>query len=201
MSTSEYTLANPLIEGSLNKTFKAKTPDDAAASAWQSLSSVFVGDVPRFGFTLMNGAGKLFHYYVTEVTGKGTKTTNFNIKPLNLKLSKKHEKEFVSAAAKRAQTGGKKDRHKDVSSDDDDSDSDSDSELYKKIKMFKNSNIVDPIQSWWYSPLIYTLQDTVLFDTINIPTFVVPMRPRIEIDMSVGVPLIYSYKPSVTFGW
>lgn len=188
-----YKLVNPIIVGDFNKSVSAASPSDAAADIWSSISKYVVGDVPQFGFTLMNeGDNKLHHFMVKESAG-GSKDAKFSIEELTHKMKPVDEKKFIdytnsiSDEAAKSQTGGKKHRFDDHKKDDSSSSSSSSDSIYERARLFERSNYTvkaqQPMVYWWYSPLLYT-KLSPQFTSYYIPTFVVPLRPYVEIDLN-----------------
>ena len=194
-----FKLVNPLIVGEFNKEVEAVDAKQAAANTWNAISKYIVGDVPQFGFTLQKiGDNKLFHFIVKETTNSSSgQDAKFSIEKLNVNMKPNEEKKFldyvnnVSRELSSKQLGGKKHRFDDIdnknSKDKDDSSSSSSSDsLYERAKLFQRSNYVaqaQPMVYWWYSPILYT-RLIPQYTSYYVPTFVVPLRPYIEIDLS-----------------
>lgn len=177
-----FQLVNPYIEGDFKTIFSGKTSYDAAQKAWDGLSEHLTNNVPKFGFTLerMNDK-KLIHFVVKENIKDGL--VDYKLIEHQVEMNDeeiKHLRDKINSF--RHQTGGrkhKKDKKDKDSESNDDSGSDSDSsEVFSKVKYNKYMHQSQPILYMWYNPLIYR------FDTLFVPTFVVPLTPYIEIELS-----------------
>lgn len=149
----------------MTTTFSGKDQMSAAQKAWDTLSSHFANNIPRFGFTLQSG-GSCHHFEVCEKINK-SKSVDYTLNELEVSGTA-CKKMKTNLANRNKQQGGKK--HK----DDDDSSSTSDDDLYTEIYM---NNILrkSPIYYWYYDPVVYS------FDSYYIPTFVAPLTPYVEI--------------------
>lgn len=177
-----------MIIGSLNTNIEGMDVTDAANKAWVTISEHIAGNVPQFTFTLEDGNNKLHSFQVTEAsTGK---YADYSISPIQMKLSREQETKFRNELKKLEkmgkQMGGDKSdksdkndkRKKRYLDNDDSSSSDSDDSTYDKIKLFNAINKPKPIVYWWYTPLIYPI------DRFYVPTFVAPLIPYVEINLS-----------------
>lgn len=171
----QYKLINPYIEGELQTTFDASSPDTAAKKAWNTLSSVFTNDVPQFAFTLQAG-GKLHHYKVKETIKNNQ--VNFNMTRIN-NVTAQNEQSLINGsknakamAGGAARKGGKRKIPKDDDEDDDEHG------LYNRIKYHKMLNTFSPMSYMWYYPYIYDIP------FVYMPTFVAPINPYVEILVS-----------------
>lgn len=182
-----YKLVNPVLVGSINTSYQAKDESSAANEAWATLSKHITNNVPKFAFTL-HGEGKLHHFMVREMADEKTKSVEFQIKPLNLKLSKKQEASFMSQVKKvenDVQNGGapedKKRYKKDDSSSTDEDSTDSDDEygVHQRLQTLRAKRAMMPFYYFYYNPLVYSLVTSVY-----IPTFTVPIVPYIKINTS-----------------
>lgn len=176
-----YKLINPLIIGDYNTEFKADNANLAAEQTWSSISKHMTGNVPKFGFTILdNKTNKLYHYLVKEKINK-EKIVNYFIKPIKSKLNDVEETKFYNYITNlkskfNEQKGGKsKKRYKKYESS---SSSDSDSSDSDKLNFYNSRKY--PFYYWWYNPIIY---DNKL-NSIYIPTFTLPFYPYIELNMS-----------------
>jgi len=122
--------------GNMKKTFDGKTPLEAADKAYKSISKYFNNDVPRFYFTLqegavnmedsepvmMGGSNKLHHFVVKEK--KEGKDASYNISEFSPK-NNDHLAKFVSKLNdfKTKQSGGLRGMDDSNSSPSDSSDS------------------------------------------------------------------------------
>ncbi len=190
-----FKLVNPLIVGEFNKQFDADTPENAAANTWNAISKYVIGDVPQFGFSLQRTSdNKLFHFMVKETNGSNG--AKFSIEQLTAHMKPSEEKKFInyvdniSRELSSKQSGGKKHRFDDVDSkhlkDDSSSSSSVSDSIYERAKLFQQSNYVaqpQPMVYWWYSPVLYS-KLVPTYTSYFVPTFVVPLRPYIEIDLS-----------------
>jgi len=198
---TNYQLVNPYIEGKFNTVFSGNTPQDAAIKAWDSVSQYITNNVPKFAFTMERlNDKKLYHYVVKENVKKNTRLVDYSISELNLSLTDTQIQTFRKQSDKmRHGKSANKDandddnqegghfcrRHKRMNCrlthDDDDSSSDSDSDIYEQVKALKYRQMPQPVVYWWYTPGLYN------FESLYIPTFVVPLTPYIELDLSSAV--------------
>lgn len=196
-----FKLVNPMIEGSFNNSFTASSALDGAKKAWESLSQYIVNDLPRFGLTLQDGgSNKLHHFMLNEKasSNSGKNKASFDLTPLS--VSKGNEKKFLERIGKVEQQfnshkGGKHKKSSKNKDDDDDSSSssdsssNSDSDLYDRVKLFKQSQYnYQPINYWWYSPLIYKKEQedakkAAYLNSFYVPQFIYPYVPYVEIDI------------------
>jgi hypothetical protein len=194
-----FELVNPLIFGEFNKNFEATSQGDAAANAWNSISKYVIGDVPQFGFTLKRSSdNKLFHFIVKESAhGSSVKDAKFSIEELSAHMTPNEEKKFLSYVGSisnelsNKQLGGKKKRFENIENEKNDDSSSSSSvsdSIYERAKLFQRSNYVayssqQPMIYWWYSPVVYT-RLVPTYTSYYVPTFIVPLRPYVEIDLN-----------------
>tara|TARA_B100000424_G_C22940060_1_gene500267 strand:- start:942 stop:1520 length:579 start_codon:yes stop_codon:yes gene_type:complete len=188
----EYTLVNPIIQGTMKTQFSGKNSLEAANKAYAKLSENFNNNIPKFYFTLQEmkteksvlGGGKASdytHFMVSE--SKKANQVNFRITEHKVKDNEKQFKKFkesVKKISKQNQEGGKKSK-KDKEKYDDFDDDDDDYEFPKYKSSYSYSY---PISSWWYDPYVYRLKSSYYY----LPTYVAPLSPY------VSVPLYdYSY--------
>jgi hypothetical protein len=188
---TNFTIVNPFIEGSFDNNFSAKNPEEGAQKAWLGLSKYIVKSLPKFRFSLQDSNKKLHHFEVTEE--ENGKTSSFEIK--NLKVNKNAEKQFLKRLdTVKEQSGGaiggkhRKDKDDDSSSS---SSSDSEDDLYERVRLFKKSKYdYQPVNYWWYSPLVYTVDNnnsttkTVLtYNNVFLPQFTWGLTPYVEVDI------------------
>ena len=120
---NSYVLVNPYIEGSFEKTVKAKNSIEAGKILYTNLSEHFNNNVPKFLFTIQKGtSGKGKHYSFKVKENKEENEINFSIEPYQVKneestykgLHKKIESfkekmlEQTGGAKKAAKKAGKK---------------------------------------------------------------------------------------------
>lgn len=199
---TNYQLVNPYIDGKFNTVFSGNTPQDAAIKAWDSVSQYITNNVPKFAFTIERlNDKKLYHYVVKENVKKNTRLVDYAISELNLNLTDTQIQNFRKQSEKMRhgknnnenddaddQEGGHYcKRHKRhncrhaVGDEDDDSSSSSDSDIYRQVQAMKYRQMPQPVVYWWYTPGLYN------FESLYIPTFVVPLTPYIELDLSSAV--------------
>ena len=83
---NSYVLVNPYIEGSFEKTVKAKNSIEAGKILYTNLSEHFNNNVPKFLFTIQKGtSGKGKHYSFKVKENKEENEINFSIEPYNVK--------------------------------------------------------------------------------------------------------------------
>jgi len=81
-----YIMVNPYIEGSFEKSIKAKNSIEAGKLLYTSLSEHFNNNVPKFLFTIQKGGsgkGKYYSFKVKE--DKANQEINFSIEPYTVK--------------------------------------------------------------------------------------------------------------------
>jgi hypothetical protein len=185
---SGFKLVNPLIKGNLTTKFTTKDANKAAADAWNAISEHIVGNIPQLGMTLQNMSDDSLHHFMVKETDSGSKKAKFTIEPVTIKMSATQQKKFIAQVNKveedleSKQAGGRKHRY-DSKKDDDSSSSSSDESIYERAKLFRRSNyVVQPLNYWWYSPLLY--KSVPNYSSFFVPTFVVPMNPYIEIEVT-----------------
>jgi hypothetical protein len=181
----KFQLINPYLKGDIDRTFSGKSQHDAAQNAWDSLSSHFTNNVPKFAFTLESvGDHSLHHFVVRERTRDNT--VNYTLEELsspNQSILRKFTKKISQLKKNKtfsdsdSLAGGKRKKTKKSKRDDSSSSNDSDDELYNRMKTMVNNPYSSPILYWWYSPLVYNL------DYVYIPTFTSPLSPYVEIDI------------------
>ena len=139
-----YKFINPIIKGTIQDSFEAATPLDAAHKAYSTVSQYFSNNLPEFRFSL-ESAGKYHHFVAKETRGKGDHV-DFSI---TAHTGKTDDKGFKSLLKLKQHKGGKKHHRRRHSKDDDSSDSSdsSDSPYYRRTRL--------PISSWWYYPNYY----------------------------------------------
>ena len=189
----EYTLVNPIIQGTMKTQFSGKNSLEAANKAYAKLSENFNNNIPKFYFTLQEmkteksvlGGGKasdFTHFMVSE--SKKANQVNFRITEHKVKDNEKQFKKFkesVKKISKQNQEGGKKSKKDKEKYDDFDDDDDDDYEFPKYKSSYSYSY---PISSWWYDPYVYKIKSSYYY----LPTYVAPLSPY------VSVPLYdYSY--------
>jgi hypothetical protein len=185
--SKNYKLVNPYVIGSMNTSFNASSSLEAAKLTYDSLSQYFGNHMPVFRFTLkrlstdnkvVGGSTKSFlHFEVNEVKGKDNKV-KYEIKEIDGGANIKSFQERLNKVASqderkiKEQKGGKRYVNK---SDDDDEYSDYfDSDLEKPRK---GPLVYEPIVYYWYDPFVYTN-----LDRWYVPTFVLPIQPRVVFD-------------------
>ena len=111
-----YIMVNPYIEGSFEKSIKAKNSIEAGKLLYTSLSEHFNNNVPKFLFTIQKGGsgkGKYYSFKVKE--DKLNDEINFSIEPYTVKDEmnvykniQKNITDFQNKINVKAQTGGAK---------------------------------------------------------------------------------------------
>lgn len=81
-----YVLVNPYIEGSFEKSVKARNSIEAGKMLYSSLSEHFNNNVPKFLFTIQKGSsGQGKHYSFKVKENKKDNEINFSIEPHTIK--------------------------------------------------------------------------------------------------------------------
>lgn len=189
--TKNYKLVNPYVIGSMNTSFNADSSLGAAKLAYESLSQYFGNHMPVFRFTLkrlstdnkvVGGNSKSFlHFEVNEVKGKDDNVKyeikeingGNNIKSFQERLNKVATQDEKKGGSRSARSHGKKyvDRDDDIDSEYSDY---FDSEVEKPRK---GPLVYEPIVYYWYDPFVYPT-----LDRWYVPTFVLPIQPRVVFD-------------------
>ena len=192
----------------MNKSFAASSSIEAAKLAYNELSQYFGNHMPAFRFTIkkidsknsvVGGGSKDFiHFEANERKGKDNKVT-YEIKQIEGNNIKNFQSRLNKVANQdEKQSGGAKSKKpikkvKKTKSRKDDSDSDSDrgnyverSSGYDNLSDYfdddyeaprKGPLTYDPISYYWYDPFVYPA-----VDRWYLPTFVLPIQPRVVID-------------------
>ena len=182
-----YNLVNPYVIGSMKSEFKATSSLSAAKQAWVELSQYFGNHLPKYNFTLESN-NKLNHFQATE-TNDSKNNVSYEIKSLAINAPEKVVKSFQSRMNKvenqelkiAEKEGGGRYVKGPVDYDDDLSDY-----FYDYEKPRRGPLTYDPIVYYWYDPYIYPLSDRWY-----VPTFVLPIQPRVVIDSHS---LLYLYR-------
>ena len=146
-----FQLANPYLEGSINTSFDATEPIDAAKQMWLTLAEHVVQHVPNTMFTMRNVKTNKYHNFDIS---ENAETGKFMINELDLEVDNKKIEKFTENVDKYIanrdsnQTGGKK-RYKKESST---SSSSSSTSIYSN-----NPTIIrtSPISFYHYTTGIY----------------------------------------------
>lgn len=169
---TKFKVVNPLIFGSLNTTYEAKEPLEAAKQFWNSLTvehNYISGNVPKFIFTLIDeDSKKLYHFEVREKPNENNEV-DFCIKQLDEKIPKDTVNGFLNGVNKitddmNTQMGGRRRKRYD--------DSSSDSDDFSLWKYYKRHS-VKPISYWWYNPVLYNV------DYVSSLIFTPPLQPYV----------------------
>jgi len=192
-----YKLTNPYIIGSMNTKFQAKSSLEAAKDAYDNLSQYFGNHMPVFRFTLkrlssdgeiMNGSANSFlHFEVNERKNKND-IVNYEIQPIE-GVKKESIKNYQSRLNKvvhqdleekeKLKGGAKKKKYVSESEFDDDDDDDEISDYFDmdEERPRRGPLVYEPISYYWYDPFLYPL-----VDRLYVPTFVLPLQPRVVFD-------------------
>ena len=159
-----YSLVNPYITGSMNKTTQAGNKLEAAKTLYTKLAKYFKNNVPIFYYSILENNDKLHHFQVKE--HKSGKEVNYTISPAEMESTQ--EKKLLTVVRKKQedeeQEGGKKKEKflKDDDESDSDSDSDDDDDYYSPRRV---PYYIDPIREFLYNPYyVYTIPDTYIID-------------------------------------
>jgi hypothetical protein len=175
MTDRSYQLVNPVITGTFQNVYEAKTPIKAADAMWTNLTEHIVSHVPRFMFTLKDiSSGRHYNFEVKENDEDNSYTIN---KLTNLKVSKKEFDNLTdkinSYSKVCEQHGGKKKRTRY------DDSSDSDSSCSPIPTLVKTS----PIALFHYNPYIYYKNRTSILNpevvAITTPIFTPIFKPTL----------------------
>jgi len=181
--TKSYKLVNPYIIGSMNTTFNADSSLEAAKLAYDNLSQYFGNHMPEFRFTLkrlskdskvIGGSSKSFIHFLAQETKDKNDKVHYEISEIDGtgNLSKFQQRLNKVANQDERQKGGEHKGKKYVKDDEELSDYfDSDE------KPRKGPLVYEPIVYYWYDPIIYPA-----VDRWYVPTFVLPIQPRVVFD-------------------
>jgi hypothetical protein len=139
---TKYNLVNPLIEGDIDTSVKAKSAFKAAGKMYEQVfGRIFITSAPEYNFSI-EGGGEIHHYTVKETIDK--EKAKFKIVKFNGDVDNNKLKEKLKEI--KTQSGGKS-KHRHKSKDDDSSSSSSSS---------SDSPSYYSISRYCYSPYIYT---------------------------------------------
>lgn len=180
----KYSIANPIMLGSLSHEFEAQDINQAAHEAWSKISEHLAAELPLFAFTIKDEDGNLASYSVTEKpNGRFADYTITRIEEavdVSAEQLDKARKRLEAVA--KTMEGGKRKRYEHVERNDSSTSDDDDDDFYDKVNKFKNSKSNNPygkpIVYWWYTPTLYKL------NRFYVPTFIAPLSPYIEVDIS-----------------
>lgn len=175
MTNHSYQLVNPIIEGTFQDVYDAKTPIVAADNMWNNLTEHIVSHVPRFIFTMKDiTTSKYYNFEVKENSHNSSYTIN---KLTNLKINNKDFKALTTKIDTYSkafeQQGGKNTRKRYDKS----SDSDSSSSMYYP-SLVKTS----PIALFHYNPYIYYNRPSILnpeLVAVTTPIFTPIFKPTL----------------------
>lgn len=139
-----FQLVNPNIEGTIQTKFEGKTVNDAAVSAYRTISGLFSNNVPKFSFTLMNN-DKYYHFDAKEKMNDSGKI-KFTITENKNTIDNNALKQFIVESTD-MNGGGSKYRYDDSSSSSFSSSLNDSSSDYKYFRPVKRSC---PINYWSY---------------------------------------------------
>ena len=208
--SKNYKLVNPYVIGSMNKTFNASSSLEAAKLAYSELSQYFGNHMPVFRFTLkkmegnnsvVGGSTKDFVHFEANESKNKKNEVSYEIKQISVKdvkgfqsrldkVANQDEKKMGGVKGKKSKKVTKTKAKKD------DSDSDSDRGNYVERSGYtkddddlsdyfddslegprKGPLTYDPISYYWYDPFLYPTMDRWY-----VPTFVLPIQPRVVMD-------------------
>ena len=186
--TFSYKLVNPYIIGSMETNFKGGNSLDAANQAYKELSQYMGNSMPEFQFTLkkMSKDGKVgggsensFRHFQVHEKKEGGSNISYSISEIemNPKVKISHFQESLNKVANQNSklSGGRK---KYVpANDDEDEDEDLSDYFDKSDKPRKGPLVYEPITYYWYDPYIYPYTNK-----LYVPTFVLPIQPRVIFD-------------------
>jgi len=186
--TFTYKLVNPYIIGSMETNFKGGNSLEAANQAYKELSQYMGNSMPEFKFTLkkMSKDGKVgggsensFRHFQVHEKKEGGSNISYSISEIemNPKVKIQHFQESLNKVANQDSklSGGRK---KYVPGNDDDEDEDLSDYFDKSDKPRKGPLVYEPITYYWYDPYIYPYTNK-----LYVPTFVLPIQPRVVMDM------------------
>ena len=207
-----YVLVNPYIEGSFEKSVKARNSIEAGKMLYTGLSEHFNNNVPKFLFTIQKGTsgkGKYYSFKVKE--NKSENEINFSIEPYTIKNEsssykglqekiksfkeklasqeggakkvKKTKKKPAKKAASKTVRKTKKEVEENIFDDDSDSVSDSDLDLDDSPK--HNKTRVQRYVPTNNFPIYNWWYDPYLYrmNSVYVPTFYSYVTPYIQISL------------------
>jgi hypothetical protein len=208
--SKNYKLVNPYVIGSMNKTFNAASSLEAAKLAYSELSQYFGNHMPVFRFTLkkmegnnsvVGGSSKDFIHFEANENKNKKNEVSYEIKQISVKdvkgfqsrldkVANQDEKKMGGAKGKKS----KKVKKTKAKSKKDDSSSDSE-DYVERVNNTRDDDDLsdyfddslegprkgpltyDPISYYWYDPFLYPS-----LDRWYVPTFVLPIQPRVVMD-------------------
>jgi len=188
--TFTYKLVNPYIIGSMETNFKGGNSLDAANHAYKELSQYMGNSMPEFQFTLkrmskdgriVGGSENSFKHFQVKEKKEGGSNISYAISEIemNSKVGIKHFQESLNKVAHQdSKMNGGKSGKKYVKGNDDDDD-DNLSDYFDRSDRPRGGPLVyEPISYYWYDPYIYPFTNK-----LYVPTFVLPIQPRVIMDM------------------
>jgi hypothetical protein len=184
----KFELVNPIIGGEIKTKFDASNSDEAARSAWESISKpdIIMNNIPQFAFTLREGGGKLHHFLVKEEPNQ--KSAEYQIENItdsvNNGLSKERMSDFKNESERMKKqidsgklNGGRRRRYNkdDSSSSSSSSDSDDDLDLDDYFRYIRKNQYRTPLWWWWYTPTLYNVK------SVFTPIFTPSVRPYVQL--------------------
>lgn len=164
--SESFQLYNPLVlGGKIKSEYEANSDLEAAKQVYEDLTqSLSLGKTPLFYMTLKSiDDDKLYHFVIKE-TEDEDKNIDYEINRFTKNIDKARENKCNAALQKMqakytTKYGGNTIDDDTSSSSEDSSDSE---KLDKKIKKKKKKMIVEPVNMFWYYPLLYDVTYTYI---------------------------------------
>jgi hypothetical protein len=188
--TFTYKLVNPYIIGSMETNFKGGNSLEAANQAYKELSQYMGNSMPEFQFSLkrmskdgriVGGSENSFRHFQVHEKKEGGSNISYAISEIemNPKVDIKHFQESLNKVAHQDAklNGGAKKKY--VKGNDYEDDDDDLSDYFDRADRPRKGPLVyEPISYYWYDPYIYPFTNK-----LYVPTFVLPIQPRVTFDM------------------
>ena len=188
--TFSYKLVNPYIIGSMETNFKGKDSLEAANKAYQEVSQYLGNSMPDFKFTLkrmskdgrvVGGSENSFKHFQVKEKREGGSNISYAITEIemNPKIKIEHFQESLNKVVHQdAKLSGGKSGKKYVKGNDyGDDDEDLSDYFDRSDRPRKGPLVYEPISYYWYNPYLYPFSDK-----FYVPTFVLPLQPRVIFD-------------------
>jgi hypothetical protein len=188
--TFSYKLVNPYIIGSMETNFKGKDSLEAANKAYQGVSQYLGNSMPDFKFTLkrmskdgrvVGGSENSFKHFQVKEKREGGSNISYAITEIemNPKIKIEHFQESLNKVVHQDAklSGGKSGKKYVKGNDDDDDDEDLSDYFDRSDRPRKGPLVYEPISYYWYNPYLYPFADK-----FYVPTFVLPLQPRVIFD-------------------
>ena len=170
--------------------FKGKDSLEAANKAYQEVSQYLGNSMPDFKFTLkrmskdgrvVGGSENSFKHFQVKEKREGGSNISYAITEIemNPKIKIEHFQESLNKVVHQDTklSGGKSGKKYVKGNDYDDDDEDLSDYFDRSDRPRKGPLVYEPISYYWYNPYLYPFSDK-----FYVPTFVLPLQPRVIFD-------------------